>query len=453
MQRISLSHIKQVIYLSLPMAGSRFLQMLSGFIGMMMAAQLGRQVLAACALINSTLSAALLIFISIIFAVSFVVGQTVGAKEYEQVGVLVQQSLLLSFLLSILMAVLFWFAPDIVRLFRQTPAMVHYVREYFHALIWGAVPILLQACLQQFMYGVLKQRIVIVINLVTLLVIVPVAYVLIFGFYIIPSFGVAGLGYAFAIQSWLGFFIVLGICYYKKEFQVYQLFKRHSHTGLIYFRKVFQVGWPMSAQFGGELLAFFVMAMMVGWLGVNALAAVQVTQQWFILVIVPIFAMSEAAGILIGRAVGAEQFNQLKAIGQASLGVVFALVFVLDVLFLTFPHLFASFYIDVNAAKNQQIMSVIRILFVILTLTLFLDAFRDVTSGLLRGLYDTRFSMRIGLLVMWGLVLPLGYVMAFNFHWGVIGFKFGGNIGLFVGALIIYWRWRNRVREFVSVNC
>ena len=89
---ISSRQIKDVVNLSIPMAGSRFLQMFSGFLGMMMVAHLGKQVLAACALINATLSAILLIFISIVFAVSFVIGNTVGAKQYDAVGVLAQQS-------------------------------------------------------------------------------------------------------------------------------------------------------------------------------------------------------------------------------------------------------------------------------------------------------------------------------------------------------------------------
>lgn len=64
----------------------------------------------------------------------------------------------------------------------------------------------------------------------------------------------------------------------------------------------------MSVQFGGELSAFFVVTMMIGWLGTDALAAVQVTQQWMFLIVVPIFAMSEAAGILVSQAVGAKEY-------------------------------------------------------------------------------------------------------------------------------------------------
>lgn len=441
-----LQQVKKTLSLSLPMAGSRFIQMLTGFIGMVMLAHLGRQVLAASALINSTMATCILIFISFVFAVSFTVGQLYGAKDYPAIGALVQQSLLLSLILSLCMMVVFWFADDIVKLFHQDPALVKYVRQYFHAMLWAAIPLMLQSCLQQFLYGILKQRLVIFVNLITLALGIPIAYVLIFGYFGFPGLGVSGLAYTFAFQCWLGFFIILGCCYWMPSLQKFKLFAWHSVERWAHFRQVLAVGWPMSLQFGGELMAFFVITMMVGWLGTNALAAVQVTQQWLFLVVVPIFAMSEAAGIFVGHAVGAKKYDQLNSIANANLLVALGLVLVVDVAFVSAPTFFASFYMNTHLAANAAILHLIRILFVILTLTLVLNSLRDMASGLLRGLYDTQFPMRVGLLIMWCLVLPLGYLMAFHFKMGVIGFKVGGNIGLFVGAWIVYRRWKNKVQ-------
>ena len=112
--QIQTAQMKRVFTLSLPMAGSRFLQMGSGFIGTMMLAHLGREVLASCALINATLSAILLIFISIVFSLSFIVGQSFGAKKYDEIGALVQQGFFLSFILALIMLDFFWYAADLL---------------------------------------------------------------------------------------------------------------------------------------------------------------------------------------------------------------------------------------------------------------------------------------------------------------------------------------------------
>src|SRR3990167_6394051 len=98
MFRTSNQQIKRVIQLSLPMAGSRFLQMFSGFISTMIVSHLGKTILASCALIGATLTPILMIFISIVFSLSFIVGQFFGAKKYEEIGALVQEGIFLSFI-------------------------------------------------------------------------------------------------------------------------------------------------------------------------------------------------------------------------------------------------------------------------------------------------------------------------------------------------------------------
>lgn len=434
----------------MPMAGSRFLQMFSGFIATMMVAHLGREVLAACALINATLATILLIFISFVFSLSFIVGQSFGAKKYDEIGALVQQGALLSAVLAVIMMGFFAYADDFLKLFHEKPSILIYVHQYFHALLWGVIPIMLQSCLEQFCYGVLKQRLVITLNFLSMMVGISAAYILIFGKWGFPALGVYGLGLTFAIQAWFNFSILLICCYVQKDFQPFALFKKRSHRGLVYLKKIFQIGWPMSVQFGGELGAFFVTTMMIGWLGTDALAAVQVTQQWMFLVVVPIFAMSEASGILVGQAVGAKAYHQLSSINYSSVMLSLLLVALVDVGFIFFPHFLASFYLNPSQVKNIAIYHLIKPLFILMAITLFFNSIRDVMSGSLRGLFDTQFPMRIGILVMWGLVLPIGYLFAFTAHWGVIGFRFGGNIGLLIGAMIIYWRWKTKVSAFIE---
>jgi len=452
MQAASFYLIKRVVYLSLPMAGSRFLQMLAGFFGMMMLAHLGHEVLAACALINMMSATFFLFFISIVFSISLTVSQAFGAKHFSEIGKMVQEGMLLGILLSVPLLVLYWFSGEIADLFHQRPLMVHYIRIYFHAAMWGAVPIMLQSCLQQFCYGILKQRVVMLVNLVTMLIGIVMSYVFIFGHFNFPKAGVAGLAYSFALQSTLGFLILLLIAFFSRDFQKYALFQRHSHKKFIYLRRIFNVGWPMSLQFGGELLAFMTMTMMIGWLGTNELAATQVTQQWLLLAIVPIFAFSEAAGILVGHAVGEKRYDTLPSIGHVFLLFSVSVFALPSIFFILFPDFFASFYLHPDALDYADILHLTHWLFLLLAVTIMIDAIRDVLSGLLRGLYDTRFTMHIGLIVMWCLVLPSGYFLAFPLHWGVIGFRLGGNIGLLIGAAIVYCRWIKKIKEYNLFN-
>jgi MATE family multidrug resistance protein len=158
--------------------------------------------------------------------------------------------------------------------------------------------------------------------------------------------------------------------------------------------------------------------------------------------------MSEAAGILVGQSVGAGDDAGLRVIGNVSILLSLGLVLLFGIGFTFFPNFFASFYMNIHLLKNHPILRLTHVLFMIMALTLILSSLRDVMSGLLRGLFDTQFPMQVGLLVMWCLVLPIGYLLAFPLHLGVIGFKMGGNIGLAIGAVIIYRRWSLKTREY-----
>ncbi len=145
--------IKNVVNLALPMAGSRLIQMLSGFIGMLMLARLGHSILAASMLMTSTQVTIIVIFISLLFSMSVVVGQVYGAKKYDEVGAILQQGCILALILSIPLIILFLVADRILLALGQLPELVIYVKHYFRALIWGTPGFVLLAALQQALYG------------------------------------------------------------------------------------------------------------------------------------------------------------------------------------------------------------------------------------------------------------------------------------------------------------
>ncbi len=442
--------VGKTIRLALPMAGSRLIQMLSGFIGMLMLARLGHTVLAASALMTPTMITIIVIMIALLFSVSVVVGQAWGAGKQYEIGSIIQQGCVLALIISIPAMILFWYVDRFLLWTGQLPELIVYVRQYFHALEWGVVPIMLGATIQQACYGMLKQRLVIILNSFCLLIFVGVSYILIFGKLGFKAYGVAGLSYAFSIQAWLNLILLLVIFYVLPELKPMQLFAKRDNKDWHYLRQLFQIGWPMSAQFGGELLSFFAIAIMVGWLGDQALAASQVTQQVLFLFLVPMFAVAESTGILVSQSVGAKQFGEVEHIANVCLKLTLGFVIFFGIIFISFPSLLASIYINIHNPANAAVMHLIKMLFLITAFTLVFDTMRNVSAGALRGLYDTRFAMWIGITVNWLVSLPLGYVLAFPLHLGVIGFRLALAVALASGSIAVYLWWRRKVASLVG---
>ena len=345
--------------------------------------------------------------------------------------------------------VLFLLAPRILSATGQLPGLVVFVKQYFYALTWGAPGYVLLAAIQQALYGMSKQRLVIVGNVICLLIFIPVTYGLIFGKFGIPAQGVAGVAYGFAIQVYLNIIFLLLCFYCLKEFKSLALFEWRSKQRWNYVKQLLQIGWPMSAQFGGELVGFFVVSVMIGWLGSNALAAAQVTQQCLFLFVVPMFAVAEATGIMVSQAVGGKRYLTVKRIGEVCLWAATAVVLIFAVIFLTVPKFLASLYINVHDPNNAQIVHLVKILFILLAFSLVFDTWRNIATGALHGFYDTRFAMWVGIFIMWIIAVPFGYLLAFTFQQGVVGFRIASSVAFLIGAGLIWWRWRRRVKGYV----
>lgn len=432
---------KRIFSLALPMAGSQLMNVASGFLCMAMLAQLGHEVLAASALIFSTQLSIMVSGMSVLFSLSVLVGHAYGAKDYPTIGNYVQQGWTLGLLISIPIMILFWHIDSILIFLGQSKEIADIVHSYFHAFIWAVIPGFLSTCNMQFGYGIHKKLLIVSSSLLSVIVLLITAYALIFGKFGMPNLGVAGLGYATAAQYSFFFIFTTLFFYHEKSFQRFELFKYRVYQHWEHFIQMFRIGWPICIQMGGEMLSFFVSGIMIGWIGITALAAFQIVNQYYFLIVIPIFSLSQASGILVGHARGAKQFHEIKKLSYASITIVLVASLFVAFAFLLFPKSLASFYMDVNNPANAATLHLTILIFMIIAFSQVLDGLRNILIGILRGLFDTRFPMYMSLLTIWLVGMPLSYILAFPLHLGAVGFVIGGMLGMFGGAMLMMYRW------------
>ncbi len=163
---------------------------------------------------------------------------------------------------------------------------------------------MLAVCNQQLCYGVRKQKVDIVANVFGVMVLLITANTLIFGKYGFPH-GVRGFAYAVTLQSTF-YLIFTTICLLTiDDFKLFKLFSYRLHQNWKSIIDVFKFSWPITLQISSEMISLFVTAAMMGWLGVQALAAYQVVTQYLFVFLIPVFALSQATGVLVGQACGA----------------------------------------------------------------------------------------------------------------------------------------------------
>ncbi len=283
---------KKILPLALIMAGTQLVSVAGGFLSMIMLATLGREVLAASALMISIQISIMVMAMSLLFSLSVMIGRAYGAQKYSEIGNYIQQGWLLAALLSIPIMILFWNMSHLLSLFEQPKHVIPLVQKFFHAYVWAAAPNLFAICNQQLCYGVHKQRIVILTSSLSVIILLITAYLLIFGKLGLPKLGVAGLGYAMAVQSWFSFILLMVLVRYDQVFKQFDLFNFRVHKNWDYLKQMFKIGWPISVQISSEMLSMFVISIMIGWIGTTALAAGQIVNQILFLLIIPVFSLS-----------------------------------------------------------------------------------------------------------------------------------------------------------------
>jgi len=80
------------------------------------------------------------------------------------------------------------------------------------------------------------------------------------------------------------------------------------------------------------------------------------------------------------------------------------------------------------------------------------DGLQAVTTGVLRGLGDTRTPMLSNLVGHWLLGLPVSYVLCFHAGWGVVGLWIGLSLGLTAVALVLLASWSAQIVAFRRVR-
>jgi multidrug resistance protein, MATE family len=446
-KRSVFSFIPQILELAGPMAGARLINTLTFFFGMMYVGHLGPKYLAASGLINSTNLLLTMAGMSILFSFGVVVAKLYGRQKYTLIGATFQQALLLAVILTVPIALCCFFMHSILRFFHQDPSLLPLVKQYYRTAIWAVFPSFLSVILQQLCFVINKQKIVIICNIVGFLLFIPLAHGLTHGTFFLPKMGLKGLAIAI-LFSYLFNVALLFFVITRQDCKHFKLFGRHNHYKLKHIKKLFRVGWPMAIQFTGEILILCIIGLLIGARGrhpVEALAAFQILMAWQSLCIIPIFGVTDALSIIVGKILGEKKFGDLKYIIRATLLIVGFLCAYVMLIYICIPEKLANIYglsSSTDVVKNKIIYQLVRVFFQTASLALVLIAIRDILVAALRGLQDTQFAMWVSSITLIVITLGGGYFLVdvLNYHKAFYFIAYA--VSFLVATLLLIPRWR-----------
>jgi len=439
---------KKILQLATPLLSARIMAISAMIIGIIMVAKLGHDILAASALAQPVFSTLLMISIGVLYASGIRMSHSFGAKNYKKVREYFHSNLILALLLSIFSITVFLAVAALLPHLGQRPQLIPDTKKFLYAFCLPILPALLTTTFVQLFTALQNPRIIFYTSLTKLLLVIFLFYALIFGRFGFPSLGILGFGVAMAIAQVVSLSLVATYAFTSPRFKPFKLTDFASTVGIRTERllELLKLGIPMGVQFGGEISIMVIMTFLIGIFGAYALSASQISSQIITLAIMVPVTLSESAAILVGHALGRNDAVAIRRYGFSACklgGILFlgtALVLVL------FPTQITGLYIDIHNPNLSKTVHLSVLFLYVGAIGRIFDGFRNVLSGSLRGLHDSKTPMYVGLVVSWLVALPLGIVLSFPLKMGPIGFAIAFTIALTIGAGILFVRFNRKTK-------
>jgi MATE family multidrug resistance protein len=417
--------------------------MLMGVIDTMMLGRVSAQTLAAGALGHVIPIVFLMIGSGILSALDPLVAQAYGAGDDRAISAHLQRGIVLAVALTVPSALVFWDVRDLLRLLGQPAEILDDSAAFVRAILWGTPAYFLFVALRQPLQAMHVVRhtawAIVVGNLIN----VAGNWVLIFGHLGAPALGAAGSGYSTSLSRWamLGYLVLAS----RRSLAPYWRGFTSEAVSLRRHARLLRIGLPLGVLNAIELGFFVGVALLMGRMGVQALAGHRIAINLASLSFMVPLGISGAAATRVGNAIGREDMPGARRSAAACLLLGAGVMIVFALLYGLLPEPLARLY-----TRDAAVIAMTVTLLPIAAVFQVFDGAQVVAAGVLRGAADTTWPAVIAILAFWGVGFPFSWYLGFRAGLGPVGLWWGFTAGLAAVALLYGLRIAARFRGHVA---
>jgi putative MATE family efflux protein len=414
---------------------------LPGIVDTFMVSHLGDGAVAGLAVANQIVGFFIILFSFIGIGTTVVLTHFLGAADRAGADRVAATAVGINFWLGVAVSVLIWgFSGDMLRLLHLPPALMPYAQPFL-ALMGGtlfleSLNIAFGSVLRA--HGHTREAMLIAIGMNVLNL--ALNTVLIFGLLGFPKMGVVGAALSTVISRLVACLALAWVVRHQLQIRVRLRWLTQFSRDVI--GRILHIGIPAAGENLCWQASFMVITYFVGQMGEMQLATFSYAMQLSMIMMMLGISIGIGTEIMIGHMVGAgqteEAYRQLLRSLRVGLGV--TIISTCCVVALA-PWLFGMF------TKNAAIIAGGVLL---LKVSLILEpgrTFNLVVINSLRATGDARFPVLMGMLSMWGVAVPLAWLLGLHLGWGLIGIWIAFTCDEWVRGLSMYARWKSRVWE------
>lgn len=380
-----------------------------------MLGKVGENVLSGASLAGQVNFIMLLIFFGLTSGAAVLTAQYWGKKDTDTIEQILALTLRFSLVVAILFTIITFLFPDsIMRIFSSDPNVisegVKFLRIVCFSYIFSSITVIYLNIIR----SIERVKISTIVYSVSLVINVILNYIFIYGKFGMPALGIRGSALATLIARIIELIITLIYAHkYNSDikFKLKYLF-RVKHYLLDDFIK-FSIPVTLNELLWG--LGTSAYAAIIGQLGSQAAAANSIAQVTRQLATVISFGIANATAIIIGKSIGANNFEEARHYGKlfVKLSIITGIGGAIVVL-IARPIAIANLNLSPLAQTYLSYMMLIMSYFVICQ-----SYNTTMIVGVFRAGGDTKFGLLIDVSSMWGCSIIIGALAAFVFKWGV----------------------------------
>ncbi len=409
---------------------------------------LGPESLAAGALAVNLNFAFLIFAIGVVTATAPLMAIELGRnrRSVRDVRRTVRQGLWVAIAITLPIWVVLWHGDAIFLALGQQPAIAAKAASYLHTFQWQFLPFLVYVILRNFISALERPLVALWIGGSALVINAVLVWSLMFGHFGLPALGLPGAGIATTLTNiymagGLALLITL-----DRRFRRYHLFGRFWRPDWSRFRAIWRVGLPIGVTLAFEVTIFNASTFLMGVISASALAAHAIAIQIPSLTFMVPLGLGTAATVRVGRAYGARDIAGIARAGWSAYGMALVYACGAATLILLFRHELVGLFLDWSNPADAVVAGLAASYLVWAGIFQIVDGAQVTSSGMLRGLGDTRVPMWLAGLGYWGIGLPIGVALAFWLKFNGIGIWIGLSTGLAAVAVLMTTRWIMRER-------
>lgn len=399
---------KSVIKIALPVTLQSLLQSSFSVVDQMMIGQLGENSIAGIGLGGKFASIYTVVLAAVSSVAGILISQYMGKKEEESVSRSFFTSMVLSLALAAVFLVMCVAFPEMIMgLYTKDEATKILAVKYIRILAVSFLPMAVSSMLTTMLRCMEIAVLPMCASIFALVLNTGLNYLLIFGKWGFPRMGVEGAAAASVAAQIVSFGIILVLFFavFQKEKHLFVRFSQSPD----YNRQYIRILCPMLICEFLWSLGENVYTAVYGNIGTDACAAMTMTVPVQTIVIGALSGLSQASAILIGKSLGAGNFDQAykeskKLMGYGLLGSVF-----LSLLLAAFSPFYVRFYQVEPAVQEltRNLLLVIAVIAPVKVMNMILG------GGILRSGGKTEYTMWIDITGTWVFGVPLGLLSAF----------------------------------------